>query len=93
MIGIFLNRVTNRIYELDHGKLYQYDGNYETFLEKKAEREAQELTAEQKHANTLRRELQWLKRGARARSTKQKARIQRVDELKQQTFQTKKKNN
>ncbi len=89
----FLNRVTNRIYELDHGKLYQYDGNYETFLEKKAEREAQELTAEQKHANTLRRELQWLKRGARARSTKQKARIQRVDELKQQTFQTKKKNN
>ncbi|TXL65798.1 ABC-F family ATP-binding cassette domain-containing protein [Cerasibacillus terrae] len=86
----FLNRVTNRIYELDHGKLYQYDGNYETFLEKKAEREAQELAAEQKHANTLRRELQWLKRGARARSTKQKARIQRVDELKQQTFQTKK---
>lgn len=86
----FLNRVTNRIYELDHGKLYQYDGNYETFLEKKAEREAQELAAEQKHANTLRRELQWLKRGARARSTKQKAHIQRVDELKQQTFQTKK---
>lgn len=86
----FLNRVTNRIYELDHGKLYQYDGNYEMFLERKAEREAQELAAEQKHANTLRRELQWLKRGARARSTKQKARIQRVDELKQQTFQTKK---
>src|SRR5699024_1668143 len=68
----FLNRVTNRIYELDQGSLYIYDGNYEVFLEKKAEREQLAAEEEQKHANTLRRELVWLQRGARARSTKQK---------------------
>lgn len=69
----FLNRVTNRIYELDKGNLYIYEGNYEIFLEKKAEREALEVSNEQKHQNTLRRELEWLKRGAKARSTKQKS--------------------
>ncbi|MFC0301266.1 ABC-F family ATP-binding cassette domain-containing protein [Virgibacillus soli] len=86
----FLNRVTNRIYELEQGNLYMYDGNYELFLEKKAEREALEVAKEQKHANTLRRELAWLKRGAKARSTKQKARIQRVEEMQEQKFQTSK---
>lgn len=85
----FLNRVTNRIFELDQGNLYIYDGNYELFLEKKAEREALEARSEQKHHNTLRRELAWLQRGARARSTKQKARIERIDELKEQTFHPK----
>lgn len=85
----FLNRVTNRIFELDRGNLYTYDGNYELFLEQKAEREELEVKAEQKHHNTLRRELAWLQRGARARSTKQKARIERIDELKQQSFYTK----
>lgn len=88
----FLNRVTNRIYELDKGNLYIYDGNYELFLEKKAEREALERANEQKHANTLRRELAWLKRGAKARSTKQKARIGRVEEMQQETFDTNKEN-
>lgn len=86
----FLNRVTNRIYELDKGNLYIYEGNYEIFLEKKAEREALEVSNEQKHQNTLRRELEWLKRGAKARSTKQKARIERAEEMKKETFDTKK---
>lgn len=84
----FLNRVTNRIYELDKGHLYTYEGNYALFLEKKAEREALERQEERKHANTLRRELAWLNRGARARSTKQKAHVERVHDLQQQTFDT-----
>ncbi|AXI08366.1 multidrug ABC transporter ATP-binding protein [Oceanobacillus zhaokaii] len=88
----FLNRVTNRIYELDKGNLYVYEGNYEIFLEKKAEREALELSSEQKHENTLRRELAWLRRGAKARSTKQKARIERVEEMKEKSFDTNKQN-
>ncbi|RDW17237.1 ATP-binding cassette domain-containing protein [Oceanobacillus chungangensis] len=88
----FLNRVTNRIYELDKGNLYIYEGNYEIFLEKKAEREALELSSEQKHENTLRRELAWLRRGAKARSTKQKARIERVEEMKEKSFDTNKQN-
>ncbi|MBU8786655.1 ABC-F family ATP-binding cassette domain-containing protein [Bacillus glycinifermentans] len=80
----FLNRVTNRIYELDRGSLYTYKGNYEVFLEKRAEREALAEQNETKRQNLLRRELAWLRRGAKARSTKQKARIQRVEELKEQ---------
>ncbi|MEC2075335.1 ABC-F family ATP-binding cassette domain-containing protein [Metabacillus fastidiosus] len=80
----FLNRVTNRIYELDRGNIYTYEGNYETFLEKKAEREFNEVQAETKRQNLLRRELAWLRRGAKARTTKQKARIGRVEELKEQ---------
>ncbi|SET38392.1 ATP-binding cassette, subfamily F, uup [Oceanobacillus limi] len=88
----FLNRVTNKIYELDNGNLYIYEGNYEVFLEKKAEREALELSNQQKHANTLRRELAWLKRGAKARSTKQKARIDRIHDMKEQSFDTNKQN-
>ncbi|TQS70594.1 ABC-F family ATP-binding cassette domain-containing protein [Ornithinibacillus gellani] len=85
----FLNRVTNRIYELDQGELFTYEGNYELFLEKKAEREALEVSSQQKHANTLRQELAWLKRGARARSTKQKARIERIQDMQERTFHTK----
>jgi ATP-binding cassette subfamily F protein uup len=77
----FLNRVTRKIFELDHGRLYIYDGNYELFLEKKAEREEQEAVGETKHQNQLRRELAWLRRGAKARSTKQKARVERVHEM------------
>ncbi|MCO7125483.1 ABC-F family ATP-binding cassette domain-containing protein [Sporolactobacillus shoreicorticis] len=77
----FLNRVTRKIFELDHGHLYIYDGNYELFLEKKAEREEQESAGETKHQNQLRRELAWLRRGAKARSTKQKARVERVHEM------------
>ncbi|GAA0372980.1 ABC-F family ATP-binding cassette domain-containing protein [Bacillus horti] len=80
----FLNRVTNHIFELDHGDLYVYEGNYEVFLEKKAEREDREAASESKRQNLLRRELAWLKRGAKARTTKQKARIQRAEQLQEQ---------
>ncbi|AFH62316.1 ABC-F family ATP-binding cassette domain-containing protein [Paenibacillus caseinilyticus] len=77
----FLDRVTNRIFELDRGKLYSYDGNYAAFLEKKADRLEREAAEEDKRQNLLRRELAWLRRGAKARTTKQKARIDRVVEL------------
>ncbi|KGA97477.1 multidrug ABC transporter ATP-binding protein [Alkalihalobacillus alcalophilus ATCC 27647 = CGMCC 1.3604] len=82
----FLNRVTNQIFELDRGRLFRYQGNYEVFLEKKAEREAIETQQESKRQNLLRRELAWLQRGAKARTTKQKARIDRVHDLKDQEF-------
>lgn len=77
----FLDRVTNHIFELDRGKLYSYEGNYAMFLEKKAERLDREAAEEDKRQNLLRRELAWLRRGAKARTTKQKARIDRVVEL------------
>ncbi|WP_058304332.1 ABC-F family ATP-binding cassette domain-containing protein [Gorillibacterium timonense] len=77
----FLDRVTNRIFELHRGRLHTYEGNYSVFLEKKAEREEQEASSEAKRQNLLRRELEWLKRGAKARTTKQKARIERTEEL------------
>lgn len=80
----FLNRVTNQIFELERGKLYVYDGNYEVFLEKKAEREFNAEQSENKRQNLLRRELAWLRRGAKARTTKQKARIGRVEDLQDQ---------
>jgi ABC transport system ATP-binding/permease protein len=78
----FLNRVTEKIMELHEGRLYEYIGNYERFLEQKAERERTEIQQEDKRQNILRRELEWLKRGAKARTTKQKARKQRVEALK-----------
>ncbi|MBM7551897.1 ABC-F family ATP-binding cassette domain-containing protein [Thalassobacillus pellis] len=81
----FLNRVTNLIYELDRGNLYIYEGNYHTYLEKKEERLEQERVSEEKRQNTLRRELAWLHRGAKARTTKQKARKQRVEALRKQS--------
>lgn len=77
----FLDRVTNRIFELDRGKLYCYEGNYAAFLEKKAERMEREAAEEDKRQNQLRRELAWLRRGAKARTTKQKARVERVTAL------------
>lgn len=85
----FLNRVTKRIFELDHGRLHQYNGNYELFLEKKAEREIEEDQQEGKRQNLLRRELAWLRRGAKARTTKQKARKQRVEAIQEDTPQEK----
>ncbi|GAB4074440.1 ABC-F family ATP-binding cassette domain-containing protein [Barrientosiimonas marina] len=84
----FLNRVTNQIFELDEGQLYTYEGNYELFLEKKAEREALERSYEEKHQNILKKELAWLQRAPQARGTKQKARVERVEEMKKQTFHT-----
>jgi len=83
----FLDRVTNRTFELDGGKLYSYEGNYAAFLEKKAEREENEAAAESKRQNLLRRELAWLRRGAKARTTKQKARVQRAEELRDRSVE------
>ena len=77
----FLDRVTNRILELHNGNLYSYDGNYSMFVEAKAERQQLMESLEAKRQNLLRRELAWIKRGAKARSTKQKARIDRFNEL------------
>ncbi|QLY79060.1 ABC-F family ATP-binding cassette domain-containing protein [Clostridium intestinale] len=77
----FLDRVTNRIMELDRGSLYSYQGNYSEFLEKKVERLEREKTEEDKRASLIREELKWVKRGAKARTTKQKARLQRFDDL------------
>lgn len=79
----FLDRVCNRILEIDRGKVYNYQTNYEGFLELKASREAMAESSEAKRQNILRRELEWIKRGAQARSTKQKARIERFNELNQ----------
>lgn len=77
----FLDSVTNRIVELDKGKLYSYDENYSGYLIRKAEREDIMMAAERKRQSILRKEIAWIQRGARARSTKQKAHIQRYEEL------------
>ena len=77
----FLNRVCNKIIELDNGKLYTYIANYTEYLEMKAEREELQEAGERKRQSLLRKELEWIKRGARARSTKQKARIDRFEKL------------
>ena len=70
----FLDRISKRIIELDGGNLYSYEGNYSYFLEKKMEREMSEMATEEKRKNLYRNELKWIKRGVRARGTKQKAR-------------------
>ncbi|KGK81114.1 ABC-F family ATP-binding cassette domain-containing protein [Clostridium sp. HMP27] len=77
----FLDRVANEIIELDGGKLYTYEGNYSAFLQKKIEREEIEASSEKKRQSLLRKELAWIRRGAKARSTKQKARIDRFEKL------------
>ncbi|WP_059045949.1 ABC-F family ATP-binding cassette domain-containing protein [Paenibacillus rubinfantis] len=77
----FLDRVCNVMLELDHGRLFRYEANYSRFLELKSEREEREAATEQKRQNLLRNELAWIRRGAKARSTKQKARIERFEQL------------
>ena len=77
----FLDRVTGRIIEIDNGKLYCYAGNYSQFLERRAEREELQAGSERKRVSLLRNELAWISRGAKARSTKQKARIDRFEQL------------
>ncbi|AWY98592.1 ABC-F family ATP-binding cassette domain-containing protein [Blautia argi] len=81
----FLDKVTNRILEISHGQMYSYVANYSKFLEMKAEREEMELASERKRQSVLRMELEWAKRGCRARSTKQRARLERLENLKNQT--------
>ena len=80
----FLDSVTNRIVELDKGKLYSYQANYEGYLELKAQRLDMEQATERKRQSLLRVELEWMQRGARARSTKQKAHIERFETLRDQ---------
>ena len=77
----FLDSVCNRIIEIDKGKIYSYQTNYSGFLELKTERQDMEAASERKRQSILRVELEWIRRGARARSTKQKAHIQRYEEL------------
>ena len=78
----FLDKVSNRILEISRGNMYSYDANYSKFLELKAEREEMELASERKRQSVLRMELEWAKRGCRARSTKQRARLERLEALK-----------
>ncbi len=78
----FMDKVTNRILEISHGKMYSYEANYSKFLELKAEGEEMELASERKRQSVLRMELEWAKRGCRARTTKQRARLERLEALK-----------
>jgi len=82
----FLDRVTNRIIEIDRGDIYTYTGNYSYYLEKKALAEDSAISTQRKHQGLLRRELEWLKKGPKARSTKQKARIDRAHALQNTEF-------
>lgn len=82
----FLDQVTNRILEIDRGDLYSYAGNYSYYLEKKALAEEAVASSQRKHKGILRRELEWLKRGPKARSTKQKARIDRISQMQNKKF-------
>jgi ABC transport system ATP-binding/permease protein len=82
----FLDQVTNGILEIDRADLYTYDGNYSYYLEKKALAEESAASTQRKHSGVLRRELEWLKRGPKARSTKQKARIDRIRDMQNQEF-------
>jgi len=77
----FLDRITTRTLEIERGRVQTFVGNYEAYLEKKAEQEAQRAAADEKRANLIRRELDWLRRGPRARATKQKARVERAESL------------
>ncbi len=78
----FLDKVTNKILELSYGKIYSYEANYSKFLEMKAQREEMLLASDRKRKSILRMELEWAKRGCRARSTKQRARLERLEALK-----------
>lgn len=81
----FLDQVTNQILEISQGNVYSYESNYSGFLELKAQREERELASERKRQSILRMELEWAKRGCRARTTKQKARLDRLEALKNGT--------
>lgn len=78
----FLDHVSGRIIEIDHGQIYSYQANYSGYLEQKAIREEASMAGERKRQSLLRTELEWVRRGARARSTKQKARLERYEDLK-----------
>lgn len=79
----FLDRVTNNIIEIDQGKLYRYSGNYTFYVEEKLIRQEIEASAKDKHEKLFKKELEWMRKGAKARTTKQKARIERFEDLKE----------
>ncbi|HEU5090731.1 MAG TPA: ABC-F family ATP-binding cassette domain-containing protein, partial [Roseiflexaceae bacterium] len=81
----FLDRICQRIVEVDNGRLYSYPGSYSRFVELKAERQAQQVSDEARRQTILKKELAWLRRGARARTTKQQARIDRIDAMQADT--------
>ncbi len=83
----FLDKVTNRTFEIDNGNLYSYKGNYASFIEAKASREELDRQLSEKQQNLYKRELAWMRRGAKARTTKQKARIQRFEHLEENMSQ------
>lgn len=85
----FLDRVTNRIFELSHGDLIEYKGNYEEYVLAKAERERQAVQQEEKRHQLYKQELAWMRAGAKARTTKQQARINRFEDLKENLNQVK----
>ena len=88
----FLDRVTNKILEISHGKIYTYEAKYSDFLEMKAQREEMEMASERKKQSILRMEIEWAKRGCRARSTKQRARLDRLEAMKNSTAPVRDKN-
>lgn len=88
----FLDRVTNKILEISHGKIYTYEAKYSDFLEMKAQREEMEMASERKKQSILRMEVEWAKRGCRARSTKQRARLERLEAMKNSTAPVRDKN-
>ena len=88
----FLERVTDTIIELDAGQLRRYPGNYGAYLQKKDEEEVADAARQRAYRSVMRREIEWLRRGPKARSTKQKARIQRIAEMQQQSFKPAKQN-
>lgn len=85
----FLDNITTRTFELDNGNLYEYTGNYSSFLEKKAEREANEESQYQKNKKLYKKELEWIRSGVKARTTKQQARIKRFDDLEEKLLTSK----
>lgn len=85
----FLDRVTNRIFELSYGKLHEYKGNYATYLLEKSERDRVEGEQEEKRKQLYKQELSWMRAGAKARTTKQQARINRFEDLKDNLYQVK----
>ena len=88
----FLERVTDTIIELDGGQLRRYPGNYGAYLKKKDEEEVADAARQRAYRSVMRREIEWLKRGPKARSTKQKARIQRIEQMQEQSFKPAKQN-